>query len=116
MICGSADLWNSREYDDDRIRIFNGARRAIVLAAGKGTRLQSDRLDAPKVLREAAGRPLLGWVLERIGWRCRHHHCDRMARASRFRRPPDWITPMPGSGRAAGTACRADGDAGHCGL
>lgn len=46
----------------------NGARRAIVLAAGKGTRLQSDRFDAPKVLREAAGRPLLGWVLERIGF------------------------------------------------
>ena len=34
---------------------------AVVLAAGKGTRMKS-RL--PKVLHEAAGRPLIGWVLE----------------------------------------------------
>lgn len=33
---------------------------AVVLAAGKGTRMKSDR---PKVLHEAAGRPLLGWVM-----------------------------------------------------
>jgi bifunctional UDP-N-acetylglucosamine pyrophosphorylase/glucosamine-1-phosphate N-acetyltransferase len=32
-----------------------------VLAAGKGTRMRSDR---PKVLHEAADRPLLGWVIE----------------------------------------------------
>lgn len=35
-------------------------RAAVVLAAGKGTRLRSA---TPKVLHEAAGRPLLGWVL-----------------------------------------------------
>jgi len=35
-------------------------RVAVVLAAGKGTRMKSVR---PKVLHEAAGRPLLGWVL-----------------------------------------------------
>ncbi|WP_370323711.1 bifunctional UDP-N-acetylglucosamine diphosphorylase/glucosamine-1-phosphate N-acetyltransferase GlmU [Euzebya sp.] len=34
---------------------------AVVLAAGKGTRLRSA---TPKVLHPAAGRPLLGWVLE----------------------------------------------------
>jgi bifunctional UDP-N-acetylglucosamine pyrophosphorylase/glucosamine-1-phosphate N-acetyltransferase len=34
---------------------------AVVLAAGKGTRMKSER---PKVLHDAAGRPLLGWVLE----------------------------------------------------
>lgn len=34
---------------------------AVILAAGKGTRLRS-RL--PKVLHEAAGRPLLAWVVE----------------------------------------------------
>lgn len=48
--------------------LSHGAHRAIVLAAGKGTRLQSDQFDAPKVLREAAGRPLLSWVLERINF------------------------------------------------
>lgn len=36
-------------------------RVAVVLAAGKGTRMRSER---PKVLHEAAGKPLLGWVLE----------------------------------------------------
>ncbi|MGH9465292.1 MAG: NTP transferase domain-containing protein, partial [Thermoanaerobaculia bacterium] len=33
---------------------------AVVLAAGKGTRMRSAR---PKVLHEAAGRPLVSWVL-----------------------------------------------------
>ncbi|MGD2116671.1 MAG: NTP transferase domain-containing protein [Acidobacteriota bacterium] len=36
-------------------------RVAVVLAAGKGTRMRSER---PKVLHEAAGRPLLAWVLD----------------------------------------------------
>ncbi len=36
-------------------------RYAVVLAAGKGTRMKSA---GPKVLHEAAGRPLLGWVLD----------------------------------------------------
>ena len=33
--------------------------KAIVLAAGKGTRLRTEGVDLPKVLRVAAGRPLL---------------------------------------------------------
>ena len=37
--------------------------RAIVLAAGKGTRMKSDR---PKVLFEVAGRPLISWVLDAV--------------------------------------------------
>jgi len=36
-------------------------RVAVVLAAGKGTRLRSERA---KVLHEAGGQPLLGWVLD----------------------------------------------------
>ncbi|MCM2270067.1 MAG: bifunctional UDP-N-acetylglucosamine diphosphorylase/glucosamine-1-phosphate N-acetyltransferase GlmU [Thermoanaerobaculia bacterium] len=35
-------------------------RVAVVLAAGKGTRLRSER---PKVLHEAGGKPLLAWVI-----------------------------------------------------
>ena len=40
--------------------------KAIVLAAGKGTRLMSEQNRKPKVLREACGRPLIGYVLENI--------------------------------------------------
>ena len=36
---------------------------AVVLAAGKGTRMGSD---LPKVLHEAAGKPLVTWVLEAL--------------------------------------------------
>lgn len=37
--------------------------KALVLAAGKGTRLRTEGIDLPKVLRTACGTPLLGWVL-----------------------------------------------------
>ena len=40
--------------------------KALVLAAGKGTRLRTEGIDLPKVLRQAHGRPLLGWVLEAL--------------------------------------------------
>lgn len=36
---------------------------AVVLAAGKGTRMQSERCNLPKVLRTALGKPLLHYVL-----------------------------------------------------
>ena len=37
--------------------------RAIVLAAGKGMRMKSER---PKVLHEICGRPMLWWGLEAL--------------------------------------------------
>lgn len=40
--------------------------KSLVLAAGKGTRLQTEGCDLPKVMREALNRPLLGYVLEAI--------------------------------------------------
>jgi len=42
--------------------------KAIVLAAGKGTRLMSEQNKKPKVLREALGRPLIDYVLENINF------------------------------------------------
>ena len=40
--------------------------KALVLAAGKGTRLQTEGIDLPKVMRLAAGRPLLHYVLSAL--------------------------------------------------
>ena len=42
--------------------------RAIVLAAGKGTRLQAGEDDAPKVMRLACGKPLIRYVLDAISF------------------------------------------------
>lgn len=42
--------------------------RAIVLAAGKGTRLHSEAYQLPKVLREANGKPLLHYVLDALSF------------------------------------------------
>ena len=40
--------------------------KAVVLAAGKGTRMQSESAALPKVLREANGKPLLHYVLRAL--------------------------------------------------
>ena len=40
--------------------------KAVVLAAGKGTRLHTEGCDLPKVMRLAAGRPLLHYVLSAL--------------------------------------------------
>jgi len=40
--------------------------KAVVLAAGKGTRMQTEGCDLPKVMRLAAGRPLLAHVLSAL--------------------------------------------------
>ena len=42
--------------------------KAVVLAAGKGTRLQTEGVTLPKVMRLAAGRPLLGHVLDALSF------------------------------------------------
>lgn len=42
--------------------------KIVVLAAGKGKRLQSESVDLPKVLRKAADRPLLDWVLDHVAF------------------------------------------------
>jgi len=42
--------------------------KAVVLAAGKGTRLHTDEIDAPKVMREACGKPLLWHVLNALSF------------------------------------------------
>jgi len=42
--------------------------KAVVLAAGKGTRLHTDEIDAPKVMREACGKPLLQHVLDALNF------------------------------------------------
>lgn len=40
--------------------------KAVVLAAGKGTRLRTEGCDIPKVMRLAAGRPLLSYVCDAL--------------------------------------------------
>lgn len=47
---------------------FEKMTKAIILAAGKGTRMQSVDCDLPKVMRLAAGRPLLAHVLEALSF------------------------------------------------
>lgn len=42
--------------------------KAVVLAAGKGTRIQTEGVSLPKVMREANGRPLLQYVLEALSF------------------------------------------------
>lgn len=42
--------------------------KAIVLAAGKGSRLKSEEMDLPKALRMLKGRPLISYVLENLNF------------------------------------------------
>ena len=42
--------------------------KALVLAAGKGTRLQTEGIDLPKVMRSADGKPLLHYVLTSLSF------------------------------------------------
>ena len=40
--------------------------KAVILAAGKGTRLRTEGKEMPKVMRLALGRPLIGYVLDAL--------------------------------------------------
>ena len=42
--------------------------KAVVLAAGQGTRLRTGETDAPKVMRLACGKPLLRYVLDSLSF------------------------------------------------
>ena len=42
--------------------------KAIILAAGKGTRLNSDKADLPKSMRLVLGRPILEYVFDTLGF------------------------------------------------
>lgn len=42
--------------------------KAVVLAAGKGTRIQTEGISLPKVMRQANSRPLLQYVLEALSF------------------------------------------------
>lgn len=42
--------------------------KAIILAAGKGTRLHSEEADLPKALRLLRGRPLISYVLDNLNF------------------------------------------------
>ena len=42
--------------------------KALILAAGKGTRLRTEGCDIPKVMRLALGKPLLGHVLSALSF------------------------------------------------
>ena len=42
--------------------------KAVVLAAGKGTRLKAEEGDSPKVMRKASGKPLLWYVLDALSF------------------------------------------------
>ncbi len=42
--------------------------KALILAAGKGTRLATEGCDLPKVMRLALGKPLIGYVLDELSF------------------------------------------------
>ena len=42
--------------------------KAIILAAGKGKRLQSEKSNIPKVLRQVKGKALLDYVRESVSF------------------------------------------------
>jgi len=64
--------------------------KAIVLAAGKGKRLLSEKHDMPKVMRMAGGKPLLFYVLESL------YFCDEVVLVVGYRK--DKVMEAAGGG------------------
>jgi len=54
--------------ENERTDTLKERLKAVVLAAGKGTRLHTDDSDAPKVMRQACGKPLLWYVLNALSF------------------------------------------------
>ncbi len=46
--------------------VLDSKLKAVVLAAGKGTRIRTDGVNMPKVMRRALGKPLLHYVLKAL--------------------------------------------------
>ena len=90
--------------------------KAIVLAAGKGTRLQTEGVTAPKVMREADGKPLLHYVLKNLDFIGRenivlvvgYRREDVLAAFGDY--PHAVQEPQLGTGHAAAVAKEAVGD------
>ena len=47
---------------------MNTRLKAVILAAGKGTRLASESSNLPKVMRVVAGQPLIGHVMNALNF------------------------------------------------
>ena len=90
--------------------------KAIVLAAGKGTRLQTEGITVPKVMREADGKPLLHYVLKNLDFIDRenivlvvgYRREDVLAAFGDY--PHAVQEPQLGTGHAAAVAKEAVGD------
>lgn len=95
---------------------MDDAVKAVVLAAGKGTRLRTEGIDLPKVLRQAAGRPLLGYVLEELSFLDRQNVVlvvgyEREKVVAAFPDYPHAVQePQKGTGHAVQCAREALGD------
>ena len=90
--------------------------KAIVLAAGKGTRLQTEGITLPKVMREANGKPLLHYVLTNLSFLPKedtvlvvgYHREDVLKVFGDY--PHAVQEPQLGTGHAAAVAKEAVGD------
>ena len=90
--------------------------KAIALAAGKGTRLQTEGITLPKVMREANGHPLLYYVLKNLSFLNQkdivlvvgYHREDVLSAVGDY--PHAVQEPQLGTGHAVAVAQEAVGD------